>query len=249
MAGDVDLPSSQQATRVTLGAAYCPSGRTNPGKSFSSAFRAREGDVAEAVLIIADDCKAAGRPFLLGTDANAIVSPEDTFDSTATPREASCINRCLAAGFPDPFRFLHPGMQVASHYATGGWSASRLDYILATAIQHLVPVGAAIHVGAVWPYDHHPVLTDFWAISAPAPAQEGSFRLKWRRFLAMAEEAEAKAEDKTRFENQIQEALPYAVPAAGPSPDGVVQRLEQWAAEASDTRSSADSSSASTLWP
>ena len=133
-AGDVDLPSSQQATRVTLGAAYCPSGGTNPGKTFSSAFRAHEGDVAEAVSIIADACKAAGRPFLLGTDANAIVSPEDTFDSTATPREASCINRWLAAGFTDTFRFLYPGMQVASHYATGGWSASRLDYILATAI-------------------------------------------------------------------------------------------------------------------
>ena len=222
VAGDVDLPSSQSVIKVTIGAAYCPSGGTTPRKGFTVTFRAQERDVAEAVLKIADDCRSAGRPLWVGTDANAIVSQADTFGSIAMPREESCISRWLAAGFTDTFRFLFPDLQVASYYATNGWSASRLDYILATAIQHLTPVGGAIHVGAVWPFDHHPVLTDFWAISAPAPAKEGTFKLKWSRFLSMTEEGLTKTHSIARLEDQISSALPFAVPESGPSPDGVV---------------------------
>ena len=59
-----------------------------------------------------------------------------------------------------------------------------MDYILSSSPEVLVPVAAAIHEAAVWPFDHTPVLADFWGASPLHPAAfagEGGIRLESRR--------------------------------------------------------------------
>ena len=87
------LPSGDTHVQVSLAAAYCPQGGTNPIHARSTRFRTMEGEVAEAVLCILDDSRSAGRPLLLGTDAKAIVSMRDTWRTNAAPRPRSRVSR------------------------------------------------------------------------------------------------------------------------------------------------------------
>ena len=156
----------------------------------------------------------------------------DTWSTNAEPRTSAGISRWIQAGLCDTFRILHPDLQVATHYSTHGDGASRLDYILSTAPHHLTPVGAAIHVGAVWPFDHHPVLADFWGASAPVPSTVKEFGIKWERFQEELQRAEGTKSAMDVLRDRATSALPFAIPDAGAGPDGVIDRLEDWVRQA-----------------
>ena len=220
-----------------LGSGLLPCPGTNPKKATSPAFRAAENDVANGVLRIVDRCSTAGRALLLGTDANAIHSPLDTWSTSAEPREASCLSRWIAAGLRDAFRALHPDLRVVTHYATSGSGASRLDYILSTSPHQVLPVAAAIHKEATWPFDHHPVLVDYWGLAPPPRTAGYRFRLKWRHFLQKVEEALSTALSADHFRSTIAASLPIDLPTVGPGQDNVIIRLEQWLQEARHLRS------------
>ena len=79
------LPSGDAHVRVTLAAAYCPQGGTNPIHARSRHFSALESEVAEAVLSVLEDSRSAGRTLPLGTDANAISTMRDTWTTNAEP--------------------------------------------------------------------------------------------------------------------------------------------------------------------
>ena len=126
---------------------------------------------------------------------------------------------------------------MVTHYATSGSGASRLDYVLSLSPQHVLPVAAAIHKEATWPYDHHPVLVDYWGLTPPPRTAAYRFRLKWKHFLQKSEEALSSPQSADQFRSTITASLPIDLPADGPGQDNVILRLEQWLQEAHHTRS------------
>ena len=136
----------------------------------------------------------------------------------------------------DTFRSLHPDIRAATHYAAVGGGASRLDYILSSSPEAFTPVAAAIHVAAIWPFDHTPVLTDFWGASPLHPAAPGPGTIRWRNLQASISAA-CSADAVEALRAQVRDSLPFDVPEEGESHDGVIEALEaslDRAASASD---------------
>merc|ERR1711960_32248 len=146
----------------------------------------------------------------------------------------------MADGLRDVFRELFPSLRVVTHFGAKGGGGSRLDYILASDPRSLCAVGAAVHAGAVWPFDHLPVLVDFWGADAPVASSPPGFSLRWQRFLARAAAAEASPPQKEAIVREIAACLPAGEDAEGSAEDTFLSRLEsslRHAEQAADRRS------------
>ena len=221
------LPAGPTILRVGIAAAYCPVGGTAPGTAYARGFARREREMATAGMAFLDDCRRMGIPAVMGMDANAIGIPADTWSSHAAPRPDSALSRWLGSGPRDTFRELFPDLRIVTHYGAKGGGGSKLDYILSTDPQTLCVVGAAVHVGAVWPFDHLPVLADLWGTVAPASPDPHGFTLRWRQYMTRLEAARANPRNWAAFQERVRAVLPVNAPETGPGDDGVLEHLER----------------------
>ena len=76
------------------------------------------------------------------------------------------------------------------------------------------------------------MLADFWGATAPVPSTVKEFRIKWKRFQEELQRAERTESAMGLLRGRVTAALPFVIPDAGPSPDGVIDRLEDWARQA-----------------
>ena len=136
----------------------------------------------------------------------------------------------LGEGFRDTFRELFPTLRAATHFGAKGGGGSCLDYILATDPQSLCVVGAAVHAGALWPFDHLPTLADFRGASAPVPSSAPGVSLRWRKFLRRVAAAEANPGELLALQRTVRDALPFPGLGAADDDDArdaeVISRLE-----------------------
>ena len=181
-------------------------GVSGHGRAGGEASTRRDPEVARTnatVLRWARRAARDGAPFVVAGDPNDVEDPaRDALGPRFAASEGGLVHTLLGAGLQNALRLLAPDARVFTYRGPAG--LSMLDGAWTSLTAEWYPVAGAVHLNAALPFDHRPLLIDFFGgVAAPAPLRPTP-SIAWRAWVG---ELLAAAEGDGRGEGGAGERL------------------------------------------